>query len=121
MKLAVIRIAGQVDLPPPVARTFELLKLKKKFSCIVIEEKSELIGMIKKIQDYVAFGYINDETFKQLLLKRGKNLDKGKEEKIKVFHLHPPRGGFKKSTKLMWPKGILGKNEKIKELILRML
>jgi hypothetical protein len=38
-----------------------------------------------------------------------------------IFCLHPPRGGFKKSSKLLWPKGILGKNEKINELISRMM
>ncbi|MCX8194177.1 MAG: uL30 family ribosomal protein [Candidatus Pacearchaeota archaeon] len=117
MKIAVIRIAGQVDLPPDVKKTLELLKLKRKFSCAIIEDKPELIGMIKKIQDYVMFGEITEETFQQLLLKRGKNED----EKIRVFHLHPPRGGFKKSSKLLWPKGILGKNEKINEFIIKML
>ena len=38
-----------------------------------------------------------------------------------VFALHPPRGGFKKSSKLLYPKGILGKNAKINELVSRML
>ncbi|MEM4152943.1 MAG: uL30 family ribosomal protein [Candidatus Pacearchaeota archaeon] len=120
MKLAVIRIAGQVDLPPPIKKTFELLKLKRKFSCIVVEDKPEIMGMIKKVQDYVMYGEINEETFQQLLLKRGKEI-KDKNEKILVFRLHPPRGGLKKSSKLLWPKGVLGKNEKINEYIVKML
>ncbi len=39
----------------------------------------------------------------------------------KFFSLHPPKGGFKKDTRKLFPEGILGKNEKINELIVRML
>jgi len=45
------------------------------------------------------------------------------EKNIKpFFRLNPPRGGFKKSTKKMFPNGILGNNkEKINEFIITML
>lgn len=117
-KIVIVRIKGKIDLPPDVRETFKKLKLLKKFSCRIIEDKPELLGMVKKIKDYVAYGYIAEETLKQLLEKRGKPEKKDIEQ---TFSLHPPRGGFKKSTKLAWPKGILGKNEKINELLLKML
>ena len=41
--------------------------------------------------------------------------------KDNVYHLHPPIGGFKKSSKVAAPKGILGKNEDITKLVGRML
>lgn len=118
MKIAIIRIKGKVDLPPDIKKTFEELKLNKKFSCRVVEEKPEILGMIKKIQDYVTYGVINEETLKELIAKRG---DVKKKDTECVFYLHPPKGGFKKSSKLAWPRGILGKNGKINELIMRML
>lgn len=117
-KIAIIRIKGQLDLHPDVKKTFALLKLARKFSCVVIEDKPETVGMLRKIQNHVIYGYINEETLRELMSKRGKA---DKKETEQVFSLHPPRGGFKKSSKLMWPKGILGKNEKINEFILRML
>jgi len=50
-------------------------------------------------------------------LKGGKKLsDFGLKE---FFRLHPPRKGIK--SKLQYPKGVLGKNGKINELIGRML
>ncbi|HDI02955.1 MAG TPA: 50S ribosomal protein L30 [Candidatus Pacearchaeota archaeon] len=143
-KLIVVRIKGLVGVPNKIKRTLELLRLKKKFSCVIVDDTKEKLGMLKKVKSYVAFGYVKPETVEKLLLKRAK---KGKkkvtldEKKVKefvskfmenkarlselnidpVFHLHPPRGGFKKSTKLEWPKGVLGKNEKINELVERML
>ena len=117
-KIIVIRIKGQVDVAPDIKKTFEELKLNKKFACRVIENKPELMGMVKKVKDYVAYGIADEKTLEQLVAKRG---DPEKKITEQVFHLHPPRGGFKKSTKLAWPKGILGKNEKINELVLKML
>ena len=112
-KIAVIRISGKVNLAPGVKRTLEELRLKKKFSCIIIEEKPELVGMVEKVKDFVTYGEVSENTIKEMKEKR-KSHDN-------VFHLHPPRGGLRKSTKLAWPKGILGKNDKINELLLRML
>ena len=45
-----------------------------------------------------------------------------RKEGLKPYlRLHPPRGGWKKSTRLAYPTGILGKNEKISEWIGKML
>lgn len=144
MKIIIVRITGKIDLSPDVARTFELLKLKKKFSCIILEDNPENFGMLKRIHDYVAFGELEEETLKPLLLNRAKsgakraNLNEKNTEafikefmqnktdfkKLKinpVFSLHPPRGGFKKSSKLLWPRGLLGKNKEINKLVLRMI
>jgi len=117
-KIIVLRIRGKIDLHPDVRKTFENLRLDRKFSCVIIEDKPEIFGMVKRIQDFVAFGEVEEETLKELMAKRG---DAKKKDTEQVFHLHPPRGGFKKSAKLMWPKGILGKNDKINELVLKML
>ena len=144
--IVVIRIKGIVDIPKDVKRTLDMLKLRKKHACVMLSEKPEILGMLKKVQSYVAFGNLDKETFKLLLLKRGKLLGDNpleiKEEKLDsfiedffnskaklsdiklkpFFRLHPPKGGFKKSTKIMWPKGILGNHHNdINKLIIRML
>ncbi len=113
--IAVIRIAGQVEKKREVKETLQRLNLKKKFSCIIIDEKnSVLMGMINSITGSIAYGEISEELIKEIQKKRGK---RGK----KYFRLHPPIGGFKKSSKIAFPKGILGKHKDISKLIERML
>jgi large subunit ribosomal protein L30 len=145
-KIIVIRIRGSVDLPEKVKDTLYLLRLRKKFVAVMLEKNKENMGMISKVKDYVAFGDVDSETIKQLLMKRakkqgdkpieigGKMLDefakkflenKVNLDEIKVkpfFRLHPPIGGFKKSIRLPYPKGVLGDHgDKIKDLIIKML
>ncbi len=111
--IAIIRIAGRTGLKKDVAETLRRLRLKRKYSCIVIEETKEILGMVKKVKDFVAYGEINKETYKKLMEKRG-------QKTKNFFRLHPPRGGIK--SKEHFPKGVLGDNkEKINELIERML
>lgn len=119
--------------------TLNRLRLRKKYSCVVINPGKEQMGMIKKIRNYVAWGEIDDETFRELIEKRGKLIDKTKKLDAKkvseeitggkkyldlnlkpFFRLHPPRKGIK--SKLHYPKGVLGNHgEKINELVKRML
>ncbi len=114
--IAIIRIKGQVKVRGDFTETMERLRLKKKYSCIVLEKpKKEELGMIKKIRDFVAFGEIDKDTYNELVAKRGK---KGK----KFFRLHPPRGGIESKKHFGVGKGVLGDNGKeINKLIRRML
>ena len=112
--IAIIRIAGKVGLRKDIVETFNRLKLRKKYTCVVFENPTkEQIGMINKVRDFIAFGEINEVTYKKLIEKR--------KTKIKnFFRLSPPKKGI--NSKMGFPKGILGNNkEKINELIERML
>jgi len=144
-KIAIIRIRGLVGVRKKIKDTLNMLRLRKKFVCVILDETKENIGMIKLVQTFVAYGEIDKETLKALIMSRGRfpgdkivnfagsNLEnvlndfldgkkKLKDIGIKpFFRLHPPKGGFKKSTKLLWPNGVLGKNPKINELIIKML
>ena len=114
--ICVIRIHGRVKVKKKIVETLNRLRLKKKYSCIVFESPAkEQIGMIKKVKDFVAFGEINDETYKKLVKKRG--------GKIKnFFRLHPPRGGIDSKKHFGDKKGVLGDNkESINKLVKRML
>jgi large subunit ribosomal protein L30 len=112
--IAIIRITGDVNLSRDIRETFNRLKLRRKYSCVVLNPTKEQEGMIKKVRDFVAFGEINENTFKKLKEKREN------KNNPNFFRLHPPRGGIK--TKFHFPEGILGNNKnKINDLIERML
>ena len=135
--IIVIRIAGQIGVDKFKKGSLDSLKLKKKYTAILINEKD--LPQLNTIKELVTYGEIDDSTLKELVTKRGKKgnkplsdidkilegLKKGKRPReLGVnpnFSLHPPRGGFKKSTKVPYPQGILGKNKEINKLVKRML
>ncbi len=130
--IAIIRIRGMVGIDKDVAETLHRLRLRRKYACVVVEETPIIIGMVRKVRNFVAYGKINEATLKEIVKKRGQKIDKNKDIKelkdlnfeaanLKpFFRLHPPRGGIK--SKLHFPKGVLGNHEqKINELIRRML
>ncbi len=130
--IAIIRITGMVDKNADIASTLDRLRLRRKYSCVVVEENEIIEGMLKKVRSFVAYGKINNDTLKLLIDKRGQKIDKDKkvgdvkdlkfeEANLKpFFRLHPPRKGI--NSKQHFPKGVLGDHgDKIKDLIGRML
>lgn len=116
--ICIIRIRGKVGVDRDVEETMFRLRLRKKYSCVVIEKPSkEQIGMIKKIENFVAYGEIDESTYKLLIEKRGKKVNANMKP---FFSLHPPRKGI--NSKIHYPKGVLGNHKnKINELLERML
>ena len=143
--IAIIRIRGKVKLESSMEETLFRLRLRKKYTCVVLKEKPEIIGMLSKIRNCVAYGKIDASTFALLISKRGQIIDKKKRidgnkiaeeiksEKIEkkledynlkpYFRLHPPRGGIDSKKHFGTSrKAVLGDNkDKINELIKRML
>ena len=116
MKIAVIRIKGLVGIKKDIKETLNRIRLRKKYSCIVLDSNKENFGMVEKVNDFVAFGEINEEVYKKLQEKR--------KTKIKnFFRLHPPRGGIDSKKHFgETKKAVLGNNGKeINKLIERML
>jgi len=114
--IAIIRIRGQVGLNSEIVNTFYRLRLRKKYTCVVIEKPTkEQLGMMEKVKNFVAYGEIDEETYKKLVEARG--------GKIKnFFRLHPPRRGIDSKKHFGVAKGVLGNNGKeINKLIGRML
>lgn len=110
----VVRIAGQVKNLKSQNETMKRLKLRKKFAAIFVEEDDAVrMGMVKSIDKKVAYGKVSEEFIKELNEKR--------PAKEGVYFLHPPRGGFKKSSRLPTPKGILGLHEDLVKLVGRMI
>lgn len=111
--ICIIRIKGQVGLKKDIVETLNRLRLRRKYTCVVLEPTPENLGMLKKVKDFVAYGEISKEMLEKLNEKRGK---KGKS----FYRLHPPRKGIK--SKLHFPRGVLGNHrEKINELVEKML
>lgn len=141
--IVVIRITGDVGLKSEIRETLNRLRLRKKYSCVVFENPTEVqLGMINKLKDFVAFGEIDNKTLKELIEKRGLLLDKKKTkpkmgEVVKglkenkksqdfnlkpFFRLHPPRKGIESKKHFGVGKGVLGNHgEKINDLVRRML
>ena len=135
-----IRMAGQIGIEKRKDDALDRLMLRRKFNAILIPEKE--LPKIFNVKDLIAYGKIDEKTLTALLAARGKkdnkplasvndSLVKGlleekttlKKEGLKpYFGLHPPKGGFKnKSLKLGYPRGVTGKNDRINELVMRML
>lgn len=140
--IAIIRIIGEVGVNRDLKETLDRLRLKRKYSCVVLPSPSKQHeGMIKKLKDSVAYGEIDTETFEKLIEKRGKQIDKKKkidskkvvEEIIKgkkfedlnvkpFFRLHPARGGINTKRHFGKEKGVLGNHGKeINKLLERMI
>jgi large subunit ribosomal protein L30 len=120
MKIVLIRIKGMIGINKDIEETLSRLRLRRKYACVVIEDTPENKGMIKKVSDFIAYGEIDEDTHKELIVKRGK---KDAEGKLKpFFRLHPPRGGIESKKHFGVGKGVLGNNkEKINDLVRRML
>ena len=114
--VAVIRIAGMVKVRKDVAETLDRLRLRRKYVCVIVDANNKnIIGMLKRVKQYIAFGEIDSKILEKLIKERAES-----EEGRGFFRLHPPRKGI--DSKLQYPKGVLGDNKKdINKLIERML
>ena len=114
MVILVIRISGQVKNDKKDNETLKRLRMNKKFTTILVEDNDIVrMGMVKAVKHMVAYGNVDDAFIK--------NLKSSRKETNGVYFLHPPRGGFKKSSKVSTPKGILGEHKDITKLAERML
>jgi len=139
-KMAVVLVRGTVGVSQSVKDTLSLLRLNKKNYCVVIDNNPVNIGMIKKVKDYITWGEIDNETYKELVDKRGeefqaratdrkekysyKSLEISGKKYKPYFRLNPPRKGFgRKGIKIAFKVGGgLGyRAEKINDLVKRML
>ncbi|MCK4883703.1 MAG: 50S ribosomal protein L30 [Candidatus Diapherotrites archaeon] len=151
MKLAVIKIRGNVKVKGNIVDTMKLMNLTRINHCVLIEDTNENKGMLQKAKDYITMGTIDESTLINLIEKRGKfagdvkvteeELQKRKLPKIKeiakqvlegknlkefkikrVFRLSPPKKGHNSTKKSFTNGGALGnRKEKINELILKMI
>ena len=71
-KIAIIRLKGKIGLNKKVKDTFHMVRLYKKNNCVVIDGVPSSIGMVERVKEYITWGKIDEETFKLLLINRGR-------------------------------------------------
>ena len=139
-KILVIRIAGMVKKPNKIDESLHRLRLRRKYSAVLLEDSPKNMKILKNFRDYVAFGMISEKMLKKLIEIRGQPIDKNKKIDVKkivegigekkyqdlgikpFFRLHPPRKGIESKKHFGVGKGVLGNNgEKINNLLERML
>lgn len=139
-KLAVILVRGMNKTDYQTKETLAMLNLQRKNHLVIVNDSASVMGMVKKVKDFVTWGEIDDTTFKELVMKRGEEFlartadSKGKYEYNYVdfngrkykpyFRLNPPKKGFgRKGIKVPFKVGgALGyRGDKINDLIQRMI
>ncbi|MFT4297563.1 MAG: uL30 family ribosomal protein [Candidatus Woesearchaeota archaeon] len=121
--VAVIRIRGGKKIDGDIKRTLAMLNLNNQHNMIILPAKSNYIGMIKKVKDYITWGVISSEI-KSSIEKSAESKGKGLKPGQKVYRLHPPVGGFeRKGIKTPYSMGgVLGdRSDKISNLINKMI
>lgn len=122
--LAAIRIRGMARVFEKTSHTLDMLRLRRKYACVVLKDTPSIRGMLKAAKDIITWGEIDDETLKLLVEKRGKKDPKEPSKLKPFFRLSPPRKGFeRKGTKRAYEQGgALGyRGKNINDLLRRMV
>lgn len=121
-RLAIILVRGFLHIDRDLRLTLYTLRLKQKNACTVVDDTPRLRAAAVKCKDYITYGEISEDTYNELVDKRGKKDVDGTLKKY--FLLHPPRGGFeRKGIKVPFTTGgVLGyRGDKMNELVRKML
>lgn len=154
--LVAIRIDGTPNVRPPEELTLNSLRMKTRFSTVLLRDNPSVRGMLQRIKDYVTWAEARKEDIELLLSNRARTTDglgltskflKKKSELAGVgelvsnlqsgkvtlaglremgiepcFRLHPPRGGFPRSSKRPFTdRGELGfRKEGLHPLLVKM-
>lgn len=71
-KLAfVIRIRGIIGVPPKVRKILQLLRLRQIHNGVFVKLNKATINMLRMVEPYIAYGYPNLKSVRDLLYKRG--------------------------------------------------
>ena len=120
-KIAVILIRGIIKVSGDKKETLKRLGLLKINNMVILSDKKETLGMIKKVKDYVTWGIIDEATLAMLKSKRKPIAERGSKL---IFTLSPPRKGFERrgiKTPFSLGGALGDRKEKINTLIKRMI
>ena len=118
-KLAIILIRGRVGIKEDIKTTLDTLGLGKKHACAIVNDDPSTLGRLKKVENFVTYGKVSEETVAALKEKRSPH-----SKKDYLFFLAPPKGGFeRKGIKVSFKNGgVLGdRGEAINNLIMKMI
>src|SRR3989344_6084592 len=127
--IVIIRISGMVDVQKRIEQALYRLRLRRKYSAVLLNPTQANTKLLKKIRNHVAYGDINTETLTELIKKLAKPINKDKKINAKeviekldkrtladlgikpFFRLHPPRKGIESKKHFGVGKGVLGDNK----------
>ena len=137
--ILIIRISGDVEIREDVKETMFRMRLRRKYSAVLMQDNEVTQDLLAKTRNFVAYGTISKEMLSELLSKRAQkvagkkvdvagaiaNIEKKSLDEFGIkpfFRLHPPRGGIDSKIHFGTKKGVLGDNkEKINDLLRKML
>lgn len=67
----VVRIRGIIGMSPKVKKILQLLRLRQLHNGVFVKLNAATVNMLRWVEPYIAYGYPNNKTVKQLLYKRG--------------------------------------------------
>jgi len=67
----VVRIRGIIGVSPKVKKILQLLRLRQIFNGVFVKLNSATIKMLRLVEPYIAYGYPNLKSVKELVYKRG--------------------------------------------------
>ncbi|HOT95078.1 MAG TPA: 50S ribosomal protein L30 [Methanoregulaceae archaeon] len=69
---AVVQVRGVVNTRREIRDTLKMLRLHHINHCVITPDTPEMLGMIRKVKDFVAYGEISPETLETLIRTRGR-------------------------------------------------
>lgn len=69
---AVVQIRGVVNTRREIKDTLKMLRLHHINHCVIVPDTPEILGMIRKVKDFVAYGEVDEETLATILKTRGR-------------------------------------------------
>ena len=69
--LLALRLKGSFGTPASLEKALSTLRLKKRCNAVLLENKANVIGMLRGVKDYVTWGEIKTPEIAKLLKDRG--------------------------------------------------
>merc|ERR1712157_687623 len=105
--LLVVRIRGVCDMHPKTRKILQLLRLRQINNAVFVKVNKAVINMLRKVEPYIAYGYPNLKTVKELVYKRG--FGKVNKDRMPltdnsiIEEIYTVGPNFKEANNFLWP------------------
>jgi len=102
VKLAVVRVRGDVGARQGVRDTLRMLGLTRVNHCVLIDDNPTYKGMLQRAKDMITWGEVSKDTLEALLRKRGRLVGDKRlsDEYVKSNTQFPSIGEFAEAVHL---------------------
>lgn len=70
--IAAVRVRGQIGIKAQIKDAMMSLNLTRPNHCVVVPNRPDYVGQLRKTKDYVTFGPVDAATISDLIRKRGR-------------------------------------------------